>query len=150
MKSMRYIVYIVSTAHLFVKQAQYTSSQKVYLGFPYSKVSLSNLTENYFPSCQSPGQNKWILNLKSANQECYISSSNSSIKCLGTSLTHKQKWKNSYVSKYVINILFNPPGLEERTNQPSGGKSTMKLCSMKPEWFRICDNLKRVWIKLNT
>lgn len=55
MKSMRYIV---STAHLFVKQAQYTSTLKVYLGFPYSKVSLSNLTENYFPSCQSPGQNK--------------------------------------------------------------------------------------------
>ena len=42
-------------------------------------------------------------------------------------LNHKQKLKNSCVSKYVINILFNPPGLEERTNktkaeQGGGGK----------------------------
>lgn len=54
-------------------------------------------------------------------------SSSNSIKCLGTPLTQKQKLKGSCVSKYVIKMLFNPSGAEEKTN--SGGQaSTTKPC----------------------
>lgn len=69
------------------------------------------------PSCQSPGQNKYILTLYSSNQEYYTSFSNSSVKCLGTSLTHKQKAKGSLVSKQETDVLFNPPGLEDRAHK---------------------------------